>query len=67
MNQSGFSRSDVRRTILCVLFVLELLQMLCLLLSPARLLPHLSPRESGVYLINRMHSTRAHGKSESGS
>ena len=59
MNQSGFSKGDVRRTILCVLLVLELLQMLCLLLGPARLLPHLSPRESGVDLINRAHSARA--------
>ena len=48
MNQSGFSMGDVRRAILRVLLVLELLQMLRLLLGPARLLPHVSRGTAGL-------------------
>jgi hypothetical protein len=48
MIRPGIFVGDVRRTSLCVLLLLELLSMLCLLLGPARVLPHLSPESPGL-------------------
>ncbi|MGA7862335.1 MAG: hypothetical protein WCB19_10875 [Thermoplasmata archaeon] len=48
MNRSGSSEYDARRTILCVLLLLELLRMLRLLLRSACLLLYLPPKHSGL-------------------